>query len=136
MQRYREGINSYIQNSITAAQYSFGGNGSVLISRNQANGNIFEREVYQAMLKNPEYKGVVRQVTFAVENTSGTTVRVRIDNVGIRKDGSLDLMEAKFSITGISSANVSRSLTINQKEFFTMVINGEVASIKFVGGGK
>ncbi|WP_290793195.1 RHS repeat-associated core domain-containing protein [Flavihumibacter sp. UBA7668] len=134
MVRYREALGRYVDNAVTSAQYTFGGNGSVLISRNQANGNVFEREVYQSMLKNPDYRNVVRQVTFAVEGSNGITVRVRIDNVGVRRDGTLDLVEAKFSITGITKQNVSQSLTLNQKDFFNMMINGEVASIKFVGG--
>jgi hypothetical protein len=135
MVNMRRKFNDYIQNALTSAQFTLAGdNQGMSIAKNQLSGNIFEKYIYKEMLKNPNYVNVVRQVTFVVEGSNGTTLRVRIDNVGIKKDGTLDLVEAKFSIYGISKNNVSQSLTLNQKDFFTMMVVGDVASIKFVGG--
>jgi hypothetical protein len=125
---------NYFNNAFASASFIYGAGGDVLISKNQFAGSRFEKDVYQAMLKNPEYRNVVRQVTLVVESSKGTSVRIRIDNVGVRQDGTLDLVEAKFSVYEITSNNVSRTLTLNQKEFFNMLISGDVATIRFVGG--
>ena len=130
----KSAISNYLQNALLSANYTFTGGNSVLIQKNRASGNFFENEVNRSMLSNPDYKNVARQVTFAVESTNGLTLRIRVDNVGIRKDGTLDLVEAKFSINSITKNNVTQTLTPNQKDFFKMVISGDVASIKFVGG--
>ena len=128
---------NYLARVWTSAQYTFAGGqtaigGQVLI--NKANSKIFENEVYNVMIKNPDYKTVVQQVTFVVKSNNGNSVRIRVDNVGMTHDGKIDFAEAKFSIYEITLNSVNSTLTINQKDFFSMVINNDIASIKFVGG--
>jgi RHS repeat-associated protein len=126
----------YMTNVWNSANFVYG-NGAVQIERNRFAGSTFEREVHQALVKMPNYSSVVNQVTFIVQAANGTKVKIRIDNVGVRKeDGKFDLVEAKFSVTEITANNVTRTLTLNQKEAFTMMINGDVVSIKFVGGAQ
>jgi hypothetical protein len=80
---------------------------------------------------------VINQVTILVSgqyNGADVSVRIRVDNV-VYKDGVLDLVEAKYSVTQITGKKYVYSLTDNQKEAFKIIADGKNVNI-FVRGDK
>lgn len=132
-------IQTYFRNSFSTAESIYGGGN---VRDNYKAGNKWDEFVHQAMLENPSYIGIARQVSLKVTGKiNGQTVvaNIRIDNVGISKDASgkvlFNLVEAKYSINEITINNVKQVLTSQQQKAENILMAGKDVRFYIRGSG-
>ena len=122
-------VESYWRSAFNAANFVLGGS---TVRDNNTLGNVWDDLVKETMLKNPNYIGIGRQVSFKVVgmvNGEQMVAKIRLDNVGIKRnevtgEPIFDLTEAKYSIEEITEGNVQRTLTPQQKQASFILVNG------------
>jgi RHS repeat-associated protein len=133
-------VNQYWQNAFNSASIALTGG---TVQDNKKLGDAWDNFVRSEMLKNPDYVGVARQVSIKVTgmvNGQMSEAKIRMDNVGIRKDpvtGNplFDFKEAKYSIEQITINNVAQTLTPQQKAAANILINGTNVQMFIRGNG-
>ena len=133
-------MSNYWTNALNAASFVLtDGN----VRDNNKLGNVWDDLIYEVKLKNPDYVGVARQVSLKITgmvNGQQMVARVRIDNVGIRKNNAtgepiFDLTEAKYSFEELTENNIKQALTPQQKNAYTILISGKNVQFYIRGTG-
>lgn len=149
---WRQGARGYFADALEAGQFVFGQpieimpmkpigtgyvpNGTGNMQINESNSKLFEAEVTKVMMANKDYREVRTQVEFIVTGTYNgvkASAKIRIDNVGIRENLTLDWTEAKFSLEEITTNNMSETFTSPQKNAMFLILKGNNLQITTVG---